>query len=448
MKTGIRIILLLLLFGGALHNADGQPIYTYAGSGITGHTDSGGVLTLAQFNHPWGLAFDRAGNMFIADHVNSEIRKISTAGAISTYAGTTVTGHTGDSSAATAAALNRPASIVTDAAGNLYIADGQGNCIRKISASGIIYTIAGNDTAGYTGDGGPATAATFNDPTGIAMDASGNLYIADSGNNVIRKISSSGIISTFAGTGTRGYTGDGGPASAATFSGPLGVAIDGAGNIYVADNLNNVVRKINTAQTISTFAGNGTEGYTGDGGPATAAQLNTPNSMVFDASGAMLLSDQGNNAVRKIGPAGIITTIAGNGIAGYSGDGGPATSANLFKPMGLATDTAKNIYIADYINNVIRVVKTARTEVSSLRDMPAAINIYPDPADNNVTVEVRNIRGDLQVDIVNTAGQKVSRSRVYNNNVIIGVSQLPRGVYFVHCYCDDKNVGTARLVKR
>jgi trimeric autotransporter adhesin len=450
MGKRIRLSLTSLLFCLAVY-AQAQPIYTYAGSGVTGHTDSGGVCTLAQFNHPWGLAFDGSGSLFIADHVNCSIRKISASGVISTYAGNTVMSHTGDGGPASAATMVRPAGIAFDAAGNLYIADGQGNDIRKISASGIISTVAGTDTAGYSGDGGQATAAMLNDPIGVAVDNIGNIYVADSGNNVIRKINTSGVISTFAGTGVSGYSGDGGPAINAKLAGPIGIAADAAGNIFVADNLNNVIRKINTSGTITTFAGNGTAGYSGDTGIATAAQLFLPNSITFDNAGNVYITDEGNNALRKVSAVGIITTVAGNGIAGYSGDGGPATSANMFKPMGVAIDTAKNIYIADYINNVIRVVRTARTGVSdpAFTWWPAAITIYPDPAEDHIQVAASGPgSNDLHLVVENTLGQKLWSAAVVANETKIDVSAFPPGCYIVNCYSEGLKMSSARFIKR
>ena len=192
----------------------------------------------------------------------------------------------------------------------------------------IISTFAGNGTAAYTGDGGQATAAGLNTPYGVAVDASGSVYISDYNNHRIRKVNTSGIISTFAGNGTAGYTGNGGQATAAELSYPRGVAVDAAGNVYIADYNNNVIRMVNTAGIISTFAGNGTQGYTGDGGPATAAALNYPQGVAFDALGNVYIADVSNNRIRKVSTAGTISTVAGNGTAGYTGDWGRQRQQN------------------------------------------------------------------------------------------------------------------------
>ena len=219
------------------------------------------------------------------------------------------------------------------------------------STTGIITTIAGNGIAGYSGDGGLATNAELNNPYGVAVDSNGNIYIADTNNNRIRKVNSTtGIITTIAGNGTAGYSGDGGLATNAELYYPYGVAVDSNGNIYIADTYNNRIRKVNsTTGIITTIAGNGTAGYSGDGGPATNAQLNYPYGVAVDSSGNIYIADTDNNRIRKVNSTtGIITTIAGNGNPGYSGDGGPATNAELYDPSGVAVDSNGNIYIADY----------------------------------------------------------------------------------------------------
>ena len=333
-----------------------QIISTFAGNGTLAYTGNGGQATVATLNFPAGIVFDAAGNVYIADFGNNVIRKVNTAGIISTIAGNGTAAYTGDGGQATAAGLNTPTGVFIDASGNGYIADNGNDVIRKVSAAGIISTYAGNGTPGYTGDGGQATVATLNAPAGVAFDAIGNVYIADNGNNVIRKVNSAGIISTIAGNGTAAYTGDGGQATVATLNAPAGVAFDAIGNVYIADNGNNVIRKVNTAGIISTYAGNGTAAYTGDGGQATVATLNAPVGVAFDASGNVYIADQGNNRIRTVSTAGIISTIAGNGTAAYTGDGGQATAAGLNTPTGVAIGASGNTYIADNGNQRIRKV--------------------------------------------------------------------------------------------
>ncbi len=343
-----------------------QNISTIAGNHAYGHgySGDGGAATAAELYNPTGVAVDKTGNIYVADQDNNIIRKINTSGTISTIAGNHSFGHgySGDGSPATGAQLYLPSAAAVDASGNVYIADLNNNVIRKVNTSGIISTIAGNFSygAGYSGDGGAATAAELDAPTGVAVDASGNVYVADETNNVIRKINTSGIISTYAGNHKGGYSGDGGAATAAELYLPDGIGFDGSGNLYIADNNNYVTRKVNTLGIISTVAGNHSygPGYTGDGGAATSAELGFPLGVCADASGNFYVGDE-NNGVRKVNTSGIISTYAGNHSLGfgYSGDGGPATAAELNVPAGVVLDAVGNLYIADQNNNVIRKVR-------------------------------------------------------------------------------------------
>jgi Bacterial Ig-like domain (group 2) len=244
--------------------------------------------------------------------------------------------------------------MATDRFGNVYFTDNYNQRVRKVNSAGIITTVAGTGGIGYSGDGGPATAAMLNNPDGMCSDIYGNIYICDAPGNRIRKVTTAGIISTVVGNGTAGYSGDGGAATAATINTPLGVAFDGAGNLYIADNLNHVIRKVNTSGIISTVAGNGTAGFSGDGGPATAAEINSAGGLDVDASGNIYIADYLGERIRKVTPSGIISTIAGNGTAGFSGDGGPATAAHTNAPADIALDAAGNIYFADRNNDRVR----------------------------------------------------------------------------------------------
>ncbi|NCX95569.1 MAG: hypothetical protein EBX41_04010, partial [Chitinophagia bacterium] len=288
---------------------------------------------------------------------------------ITTIAGNGSGGYSGDGGAATAASLNEPKGVAVDASANVYIADCFNNRIRKVNTSGIISTIAGNGSAGYSGDGGAATAASLSLPKGVAVDASGNVYFPDQNNNRIRKVNTSGVISTIAGNGSLGYSGDGGAATAASLSGPYGVAVDASGNVYIADCFNNRIRKVNTSGVISTIAGNGYHdstgrgGYGGDGGAATAASLNYPIGVAVDASGNVYIADYNNKRIRKVNTSGIISTIAGNGSPGYSGDGGAATAASFNYSEGVAVDASGNVYIADSYDNRIRKVTMCATPI-------------------------------------------------------------------------------------
>ena len=332
-----------------------QKVYTIAGNGTAGYNGDGILATAAEIDLPYTVAADAAGNVYFTDFGNNRVRKVDTHDSISTFAGNGTAGFSGDGGAATAAELNHPVGIAIDNAGNVYIADYDNDRIRKVSASGIITTIAGNGSP-YSGDGGPATAAGVSLPGGVAVDNLGNVYIPEYYDNRVREINTAGIINTIIGNGNAGYSGDGGPATAAEINGSSGVWIDASGNIYVGDFYNNVIRKVNTSGIISTVVGTGTGGYTGDGGNATAAELNHPSNMIFDAAGNMYISDIGNNVIRKVNTSGIISTCAGNGTAGFSGDGGPATAAKFDDPHYIAMDGVGNIFVADRLNYRIRKV--------------------------------------------------------------------------------------------
>ena len=293
---------------------------------------------------------------------------------ITTIAGTGAQGYFGDGGPATSATLDDPRGIVTDPAGNVYFCDRDNDVVRKIDTNGIITTIAGTGSAGYNGDNIPGTQAQLNTPWRVTMDPAGNLYIADAVNDRIRKLAPNGIITTVAGNGNPGYSGDGGPAINATLRIPEQAEIDVFGNMYIADSGNNVIRKVSVNGTITTVAGNGFGastgnangeggGYTGDGGPATKAELNLPISLALDPSDNLWISDQGNNVLRYVSAAtGIITTVAGqDNDYNYTGDGGPATAATFNGLAGIARDSAGNIYVTDYGNNVLRVVLTDGT---------------------------------------------------------------------------------------
>ncbi len=348
-------LLLCLFFVGCASFAEGQIITTIAGTGVAGYAGDGGAATAAKLRVPAGFYRDPSGNLFVADASNNVVRKITPAGIISTVAGTGVAGYNGDDILATAALLSNPADVVGDSLGNLYVCDFNNYRVRKIDPSGIITTIAGKGTPGYTGDNGAATGATFHSPLGLTMDAQGNLYIADQTNCAVRKIAlSTGIITTFVGRGTPGYSGDGGPATAAYIHNPNYVYADVVGNIYITDNANHVIRKVDTVGVITTVVGTGVPGYNGDNISATSAELKFPAGVRKDVFGNLYIADAFNYRIRKIDTSGIITTIAGTGTPGYSGDGCIATAAEVNEPLDLDIDSAGNILIADAQNNRIR----------------------------------------------------------------------------------------------
>jgi gliding motility-associated-like protein len=350
----------------------GQIMSSVAGNGLGGFTGDGGSATAAALNNPYGICYNASGNLFIADFVNNRVRKISTSGIITTVAGSAASGFTGDGGPATSATMSGPVAVACDAAGNLYIADKNNHRIRMVNSSGIINTVAGNGSAVFAGDGGPATAGSLNSPSALTFDASGNLYIADLNNNRIRMVNTAGVISTIAGTGSATYSGDGAAATLAGLNNPAALAFDLSGKLYIADKGNNRIRVINTSGIISTIAGNGTSGFSGDGGSATAAQLLSPEGITVSSSGTVYFSDRNNQRIRKVTSAGIISTFAGNGTGSYAGDGAAATSASLNNPVGLAIDGAGNLRIGDCNNNRVRNVPTIATATLCPSSIPLA----------------------------------------------------------------------------
>lgn len=330
-------------------------ISTVAGNGDRGYSGDDDLATATPLSLPTGVALDTSGNLFIADTGNNRIRKVHL-GVISTVAGDGTPGFSGDEDDATAAQLKQPTAVAVDMAGNLFFADTANQRIRKVTTEGVISTVAGIGTAGFSGDGGQAASAAFSYPIGLALDSAGNLFIADAFNYRVRKLTSGGVIGTVAGNGMAGFSGDGDRAISAQLKNPVSVAVDSAGNLFIADSGNHRVRKVTSNGAIRTVAGNGDPGFSGDDGPGTSAQLSHPTGVAIDAAGNLFIVDHDNNRIRKVTPDGVISTVVGIGTAGFSGDGGPAISAQLNYPMGITADAAGNLFIADYDNNRIRKV--------------------------------------------------------------------------------------------
>ena len=364
------------LFLPALCRAQGYTITTVAGNGSPFFSGDGGPATSAGMQQLRGVAVDSSGNLYIADTGDSVIRKVSPNGTITTVAGAVESistggavkggaGYSGDGGPATGAQLDFPGAVAVDAAGNLYIADTLNNRIRKVATSGTITTIAGTGTlasfgtpAASLGDGGPAVNAELGLPSGVAVDAAGNVYIADSFTSRVRKIATNGTITTVAGSGMccTYPPGDGGPATSAEIVTPDGVAVDSVGNLYIADYARNVIRKVSPAGIISTVAGTGAGSYFGDGGPATSAGLYEPWGIAVDSSGNLYIADSGDQRIREVLTNGTIISIAGNSDVGYSGDRGQATNAELNAPTDVAVSATGGVYVADSMNNVIRLL--------------------------------------------------------------------------------------------
>jgi len=440
MKKQILLLfigcLLTVLTAKAQSSVSCGIINTIAGGG-TGSVYSG-IATSAALCEPNSVWGDNTGNLYIADYCNYTIDKVDAAGNVTVIAGNSTPGFSGDGGPATAAEVDFVYGITLDKTGNIYFVDGETR-IRKINVAGIISTIAGTGAAGYGGDGGPATAALLDANEGLAIDTMGNLYIADVFNNRIRKIDiASGVITTIAGNGTAGYTGDGGPATAAELNMPYGIGVDQSGNVYIADTYNNLIRKINASGIISTICGNGTAGNTGNGGPATAAELSEPYGLYTDSAGTVFFSEFPNSDVRKVSTDGILTLLAGT-TSGFSGDGGVATSAQLSDPCNVWEDKNGNVYICDMVNNRVREVGTCVT--TGVAEIPVVekISIFPNPSTGQITISgaVANVTNDprLSITVRDCNGQTIYTAALMltggRYERQISLQDFEDGVYFI-----------------
>ncbi len=389
-------------------------ITTVAGSPTCCNSADGGSATSTWLPTAEGMALDRQGDIYIWDAQSAKIKKVSTNGIITTVAGNGTAGYSGDGGPATSArifAIGAHPGLAVDNSGNLYISDSENNVIRKVDTGGIITTVAGNGTSGFSGDGGKATQAQLFQPAGIVVDASGNLYIADNDNNRVRKVSSAGIITTVAGNGHVVYEGDGVQAATTAVHGPVGLAVDNAGNLYISEGADSRIRKVDANGIITTVAGQTkkTRGFSGDGGPATAATLASPIGLAVDGSGNLFIADSNNNRVRKVNAAGIITTVAGmDGNASTPlGDGGPATSAFLGTDTDVALDAAGNLYISGNVSDGGRVRKV--TFGVSLSANPSSLSFSYTlggavPAQQSVTITSSGAAADFTASASTTSG--------------------------------------------
>jgi sugar lactone lactonase YvrE len=341
-----------------LRKVDAGPegkITTVAGRLGADYPDGGVPALTVRLISPHGVSLDGHGNLFVTDLRGHRVDKVSPTGLVTTVAGNGASDYTGNDGNATSASLASPSETAVDEAGNLYIADTNNHSIRKVDAEGVITTVAGTGAPGFGGDGDNATTARLNSPYGIAADRRGNVFIADTYNHRIRKLDlAGGTITTVAGTGVPGYAGDGKLAAAAQLNAPHAVAVDDQGNLYIADTHNHRIRRVDSGGIIRTVAGNGLEGYAGDGSTAVSASLSYPHGVAVDASGNVFISDAYNYRIRKVDTSGRISTLAGKGISGYGGDGGAASDATLGPPHGIAVDNSGNIYVADMTNGRIR----------------------------------------------------------------------------------------------
>ena len=413
-------------------------IFTIAGTGSAGYGGDGGPATAAQLSVPVNVSATPDGGYLIVEQGTNHIRRVDAAGTITTVAGNGINGSGGDGGPATSAGINAPNAAVMTASGDILIADSNNNKIRKVSPDGTITTVAGTGAAGFGGDGGPATAALLSFPADVAVTADGGYLIADNDNNRIRKVSAAGTITTVAGTGVAGFSGDAGPATAATINDPAGVAAEADGSFAIDDLNNNRVRFVSPAGTISTIAGTGAAGFGGDGGPGTLAALNQPARVAVSATGEVYVADRVNNRVRRIATDGTITTVAGVGSASFSGDGGAATAAEINGPFGMTVLTDGDLAVADTFNQRVRVV-----DLNGDTPPPSLTPTSPTPTSSTPTspalpppVEGRN------VDVVRVSGTvliRVPPSRKFVPLDPAGV-QLPVGAEV------DTTKGRVRIV--
>ncbi len=437
-------ICFILFFNFTLKNK-AQNIYTYAGTGGNGNTGDGGPATSAQIGGVVSVAVDGLGNVYLCDALNGRIRKIDINGIISTFAGGGVS--VSEGIAATATYIYFPLGITVDGAGNVYFIETSNNQVRKINTSGIITTVAGAATTsgGFSGDGGPAISATLNHPYDLAIDATGNIYIADQNNNRIRMVNTSGIINTIAGyTFAPGFSGDGGPATSAGLSSPKGVDVDASGNVYIADYNNYRIRKINTSGIISSIAGTGTNASTGDGNMGIASDILSPINVKSDNLGNIYITES-TTKIRQINSTGIITTVAGT-TNGYSGDGGPATVAQI-APYCVGFDSNNNMYIADGLNYRVRIVCN-NSCVNGLNELDKnmILNIYPNPSSGKLKLLSQNLK-DIEhciIKITDVLGREVLVS-TYNDE--LDMTLFEKGVYFLSLYNKHQLIEAKKVIK-
>jgi uncharacterized protein (TIGR03437 family) len=441
IAPGVIGVLLALMALPASTLAQPGVISTVVGSGSRTSGGDGGAALKAGVPSPTGLAMDGSGNLYILETSFGRVRKVTANGTITTYAGTATSGFAGDGGAATNAQLFPGHGIAADNAGNLYIADLYNNRIRKVDSSGVITTFAGSGTAnsigqgGYSGDGGAATAAMLNLPSAVAVDAAGNVYIADSSNYRIRRVDkNTGVITTVAGNGNvppnKQTAGDGGMATQVPIEQPASVAVDFAGNLYFS--AGGRVQKVDTGGIIRTVAGNGTLADTGDGGPAISAEVKGVVGLAADNAGNLYIAET-TNRIRKVDASGTITTAAGNGTSGYTGDGGPAISAQLDNPQDVVADSAGNFYISDSDSGVIRKVNAP--VITSVPTISLVSNAFggSQTIAPNTWIQVKGVNlapaGDTRIwagsDFVN------NQLPIQLDGVSVTVNGKPAYVYFI-----------------
>lgn len=411
-----------------------QTVSTFAGTGTAGGTD--GAATVAEFSQPFTLTFDSSGNLYVAENSGNKLRKITSAGVVSTLAGTGAAGST--DGVGTVATFDRIRGVVVSAVGDIYVSDNQNHKIRKITTAGVVSTFAGTGVAGSAN--GAATVATFYYPEGLVIDASGNLYVADKGNGKIRKITSAGVVSNFAGSGA--YSSLDGAANVASFSNPSGLAIDGSGNIYVAEHGGNKIRKITSAGLVSTLAGTGTAGSSD--GPGSAATFDSPNGVAVDASGNVFVADFSSYVIRKITSAGVVSTIAGTAYVGGSTEGA-GTVATFFLPAGVTVDASGDtLYIADFNNQKIRKITGVALSTNSFESTTSAV-AYPNPSHDIFTI---NAEQNTTIAIYDIIGKQILSQKNGSGQIDINLSHCASGIYLARITNENSDNKIIKLIKQ
>ena len=425
----MKQLLLILLFSPLF--TDAQVIVTAAGGGIV--LGDGGPATAAELKNPIGVALDNSGNLYVSDWLHYRIRKVSPGygGTITTIAGNGTTGYSGDGGLGTDAQLGSVYNLCVDRYGNVYIADAGNNCIRKITPLDTITTIAGTGTAGYNGDGIPATAARLNVPGDVAVDSMGNIYIADIQNHRIRMVDTAGVIHTIAGTGIDGFSPDGSLADTAQIE-PWCIRVDNMNNIYYGDSFR--IRKIDTVGIITTIAGNGISGFSGDGGAATDAQIGGGGGIFVDIHRNIYIADAVTNRVREVNAAGgiIYTIVDSDGAGVFGGDGGPPLLAKLDGPSGVVVDDSGDIYIGDQGNNRVRLVTKHPLSITNLMNKENEVNVYPNPCHDYCTIQITDLINEQADVVISTiTGAALYKCSMLTNKPVTLQLTWPPGVYII-----------------
>jgi serine/threonine-protein kinase len=400
-------------------NTNSQTVTTVAGSS-PGYLD--GVGTASQFNGPAGVAVSADGSLFVADRINHRIRKISSSGVVTTFAGNGVAGFS--DGIGTAAQFNYPMNLAFDQSGNIVVADSNNHKIRKITQTGEVTTIAGNVSGFADGTG---TAAKFNYPEGVAVDNSGNVFVTDTGNSRIRKITSTGVVTTLAGSDAFGFAD--GVGVLAKFWSPSGIAVDASGMIFVAEKQNNRIRKITQGGVVTTFAGNGTSGSVD--GVGITAQFSTPFSLALDATGNVFVTDAANNRIRKITSAGMVSTFAGSSQGYLDGIG---TAARFFYPLGISIATDGTVFIGESGNSRIRKI-TNNLSIDSYQ-VENQITVYPNPGTSIIHLELNNITIS-KINIIDMNGRHIEANHILNHENMMYIGNLRNGIYTLQIFTDN-----------